>query len=271
MQYAVVDSEPEVTAGCIDSAAALWPDVIGNLKDQELADVKAKMRTMRPVMNSTWEFLVAVRLLATDTDVTELQRNWSSACHQALKEWGTSERQVEEHSQKFRKQRVAGNEEAFIENNKLYSGVADAVAQCQYPWYVITSRAKDRTLKLLKGLLSQNWPEDTPRLYAGLSPPNERKIAAIRDIAQRPLVTENKACLHFVDDRFETVQAVLEARDLRGINLKVYLADWGYNTEDEREAAEKMSGLLTINLKQFAELMQWGMVMGVDDGCGDDN
>lgn len=47
-----------------------------------------------------------------------------------------------------------------------------------------------------------------------------------RDIAQRPLVTESKARLHFVDDRFETVQAVLEAPDLRGTKLRVYLADW---------------------------------------------
>ena len=37
----------------------------------------------------------------------------------------------------------------------------------------------------------------------------------------------------------------------------------GYNTQDEREAAQNIPGLLTINLKQFAELMQWGVVMGV--------
>lgn len=50
--------------------------------------------------------------------------------------------------------------------------------------------------------------------------------APCRDIAQRPMVLESKARLHFVDDRFETVQAVLEAADLKGANLKVYLADW---------------------------------------------
>lgn len=37
----------------------------------------------------------------------------------------------------------------------------------------------------------------------------------------------------------------------------------GYNTEDERQAAQKIPGLLTINLKQFTELLQWGVVMGV--------
>ena len=51
-----------------------------------------------------------VRLLATGTDVTKLLQSWSSACYQALKDWGASEQQVEEHSQAFRKQRVAGNE-----------------------------------------------------------------------------------------------------------------------------------------------------------------
>ena len=37
----------------------------------------------------------------------------------------------------------------------------------------------------------------------------------------------------------------------------------GYNTEDERNAAQEVQGLATINLKQFAELMRWGVVMGV--------
>ena len=143
------------------------------------------------------------------TDVNQLLQDWATACRQALATWGTTQQEVAEHSESFRKRRVAGNEvrgehdeptacwacyikacaislhslgvqEAFIQNNKLYAGISDAVNLCQYPWYVITSRAKDRTLKLLKGLLSQDWPEDTPRLYAGLSPPNEMKIAAIR-------------------------------------------------------------------------------------------
>lgn len=47
-----------------------------------------------------------------------------------------------------------------------------------------------------------------------------------RDIAHRPLVTNSQARLHFVDDRFETVQAVLEASDLKETKLRVYLADW---------------------------------------------
>ncbi len=51
-------------------------------------------------------------------------------------------------------------------------------------------------------------------------------VFARSDIASRPLVAEGNACMHFVDDRFETVKAVLEAPDLKQTKLKVYLADW---------------------------------------------
>ncbi|KAK9866107.1 hypothetical protein WJX84_005680, partial [Apatococcus fuscideae] len=193
----IVDSEPEVTAGCIESAAALWSQSLSKLEGAQLAELKNKMRTVRPVMNATWEFLVAARLLASDAkSLDSLLQDWPSVCDWAIKEWGTTQHAIEEHSEAFRKQRVAGDEGAFIQNNMLYPGILDAVSQCQYPW-----------------------------LYAKLSPPNEKKIAAISDIAQRPLVNESKARLHFVDDRFETVKAVLEAPDLKGIRLKVYLAD----------------------------------------------
>ncbi len=37
----------------------------------------------------------------------------------------------------------------------------------------------------------------------------------------------------------------------------------GYNTKHEQSQARHVQGLLTINLKQFAELLRWGMVMGV--------
>ena len=119
----------------------------------------------------------------------------------------------------------------------------------------------------------------------------------------RPLVRESGATLHFVDDRFETVEAVAAAFDGQKKKIRVYLADWyvfvcraskhapatapplslstqtsllvyalrrGYNTNDERQAARRMPGVQLISISQFIELLTWGIVMGVDDGCEPD-
>ena len=42
----------------------------------------------------------------------------------------------------------------------------------------------------------------------------------------------------------------------------------GYSTEEHKsQVAETAPLIRTINLKQFEELLKWGMLSGVDDGC----
>eukprot|EP00873_Tetraselmis_striata_P033143 jgi/Tetstr1/453407/TSEL_040389.t1 len=53
-------------------------------------------------------------------------------------------------------------------------------------------------------------------------------------------------------------------RAVEGWNL--YLAGWGYNTEDERAEA-RAAGIRVLSLEECCELLKWGVLMGVDDGC----
>ena len=41
----------------------------------------------------------------------------------------------------------------------------------------------------------------------------------------------------------------------------------GYNTQEERRRAQHMSGVQLLSLTGFCELLRWGIIMGVDDGC----
>lgn len=45
-------------------------------------------------------------------------------------------------------------------------------------------------------------------------------------IAERPMVVEGGATLHFIDDRFETVQTAAANADLRARGVKIYFASW---------------------------------------------
>jgi hypothetical protein len=44
---------------------------------------------------------------------------------------------------------------------------------------------------------------------------------------------------------------------------QLYLADWGYNTEEERAAAAALPGVRLLSLPDFCELLRWGVLMGV--------
>ena len=60
--------------------------------------------------------------------------------------------------------------------------------------------------------------------------------------------------------------AATQAPDL-AVRWQLWLADWGYNTEEERAAAAALPGVRRLTLPQFCELLTWGCVSGVDDGC----
>ncbi len=51
------------------------------------------------------------------------------------------------------------------------------------------------------------------------------RVVRRRTVMDRPLVRDSGATLHFVDDRFETVEAVAAAFDGEK-KIRVYLADW---------------------------------------------
>lgn len=41
----------------------------------------------------------------------------------------------------------------------------------------------------------------------------------------------------------------------------------GYSTDEDKGAIAGQSRVKSISLAQFRELLKWGVVMGVDDGC----
>jgi phosphoglycolate phosphatase-like HAD superfamily hydrolase len=57
--------------------------------------------------------------------------------------------------------------------------------------------------------------------------------------------------LWFVEDRLKTLQLVKQQPDLDAV--KLYLADWGYNTQAEREVAYHDSRIKLLSLSQLAQ------------------
>ena len=74
----------------------------------------------------------------------------------------------------------ASVQDEWVKRHVMYPGLQETLKNCKYPWYVVTSRAKHRTLKLIDALLDMQWPEDTPRLYSKMLPPNEKKIETLQ-------------------------------------------------------------------------------------------
>jgi len=57
--------------------------------------------------------------------------------------------------------------------------------------------------------------------------------------------------LWFVEDRLKTLQLVQQQADLNDVRL--YLADWGYNTIAHQEAARNDPRIQLLSLSQFVQ------------------
>lgn len=58
---------------------------------------------------------------------------------------------------------------------------------------------------------------------------------------------------HFVEDKLSTLQKIEKEDQLDGYNL--YLVEWGYNTEPEKQYARDSSRIELIDMARFDELM----------------
>jgi len=147
------------------------------------------------------------------------------------------------------------------DTGQLLSGVKDSLQTCELPWYLISTHPAKETSQAVAQQTGLEWPADTPRMLADLGASPHDMVNAIRTIAEKPLVKDNNAKLH-------AVLASKQVAELASsqMSTQLYLADWvpGADTAGR-------PNIRVITLKQFQELLRWGILMGVDDGCGDDN
>jgi len=262
----LIDSEPEVSQSAYDAAKDYWPDLFAKVDGAKRAGVLAGLRETRPVLVRGYESMVMARLILEDPNsVSSILADWESLLQAMLSGWGEDWQQLQQAFEQHRGDWLASDREGWLAMNQPYPGVAEALRYCEFPFYIASSKAAKRVSPLLKEQLGQDIPEDSPRLFASLLPPNEMKVETLRQIAARPICADTGARLHFVDDRLETLLAVRGSAGMDKWNL--YLADWGYNTKEERMAAAGTPRIKVLNRPAFLELLKWGILMGVDDGC----
>jgi hypothetical protein len=70
--------------------------------------------------------------------------------------------------------------------------------------------------------------------------------------------------IHFVEDRYETLLGVIHALEISNstilesenrLDVALYLADWGYNTPEQRAAARSNKQITVISQHEFSDLM----------------
>ncbi|XP_052117129.1 uncharacterized protein LOC107485747 [Arachis duranensis] len=125
----------------------------------------------------------------------------------------------------------------------LFHGV-DSATQDWIVDQMHSSRFADALLRELAGVTIP--PE---RIYGlGTGP----KVEVLKQLQKRP--KHQGLTLHFVEDRLATLKNVIKEPELDQWNL--YLGNWGYNTQKEREEAAAIPRIQVLELSDFSKKLK---------------
>ena len=271
----VCDSAQEVMSAGLSCAREYWPDVFGGDVDEEA--LWKSLCLVRPRLVKGYESMLMARILVErglegKEDILSCD-DWATTEHgmvrQMLDVYGSTESELQSFFESWRMKRIENDFDSWIDLNPLYSGVKDALDDCQC-FYIASSKSGNRLIPLLNRLLDLGVDEESPRVFSGLIPPNELKLEVLETVMERPVAQHEGTQLHFIDDRFETLEYICHSANEKVLDrYTMYLASWGYCTEEEKAKAKEMDRIRVLELDEFLELLRFGIIMKVNDGCQD--
>lgn len=242
------------------ASAQLWPELFAD--PSVLARKKEiihKMRLVRPVVETGYENLVQVRCLLEDgagsaeskKSVERMLRSWSAEMlPAAMKKWNLQRSDLVEKFGSYRDDWMRRDLQSWLESNSFYPGVCDAVAAARDrdEAYIVTTKQTRFALALLREIGKIPFEED--RVFSQ-TVSGQPKGEVLRMLEERH--SGDGASYHFVEDKLSTLEKVTADESMRKWNL--YLVDWGYNTEEERERARKNERIEVVGVERFRELI----------------
>ncbi len=221
-------------------ARQLWTDMPEQLPPALLDD----FRKVRPVMETGYEAALMMRCLYEGITPDKLLHHFDSLIRHLVRR---DEINLERLKQRFGQTRddwIAHNEAEWLARNPLFEGVPETLRQWdESQIYIITTKQERFVKKILR---AHNVPFNHDHIFGldrGLG-----KDQILTELRQR----HSADPLLFVEDRLPTLLNIMAVPQLSTVTL--YLADWGYNTEKDREIAQHTDRISILDLRQLSQL-----------------
>ncbi|KAL8192354.1 hypothetical protein R6Q57_027539 [Mikania cordata] len=254
------DSCGESSISAVKAAKLKWPELFATV-DSSMEDwIVDQMHTVRPVVETGYENLLLVRLLleikipslqkssvAKGLTIEEILENWSGIKPVIMKEWIENRDELIDLFGKVRDEWMEKDLATWVGANRFYPGVPDALKFASSQLYIVTTKQGRFADALLRELAGVTLPPE--RIYGLGSGP---KVEVLKMLQKQP--EHQGLTLHFVEDRLATLKNVIKEPELNGWNL--YLGDWGYNTQKEREEAATYSRIQLLQLSDFSKKLK---------------
>ena len=207
-------------------------------------EIAASFYRLRPVIETGWEMPILIRALVEGISAQEILQKWGEISQFILQESKLLAPDIAQKLDQIRDEWISTDLESWLNLHRFYPGVVDKMQSLLnssvQPMIITTKEGR-----FVSQLLQQQGVKMPPESIIGKESKRPKQ-----QILQE-LIAQNQVKLWFVEDRLKTLQVVQQQPKLAAV--KLYLADWGYNTASERAAARQTSGIELISLSTFTQ------------------
>jgi len=200
---------------------------------------------LRPVIETGWEMPVLIKALLAGIGEDRILQEWVSLTQEILYSDNLTSSDIGTKLDRNRDEWIANDLDGWLSLHHFYPGVLEkitSVLASPVQLYIITTKEG----RFVQQLLQKAGIELPATMIFGKEVKRPKYQILAELIQEHKLLPEN---VWFVEDRLKTLQVVLNKPNLHGVRL--YLADWGYNTASERQAATHEPRIQLISLSQF--------------------
>lgn len=249
-----LDFDGVICNGLIEYFQVAWRtycQVWQKANDTPPDDLAARFYRLRPVIETGWEMPVLVKALVEGIAEDKILQDWGSINEQILLIDHLKAAEIGAKLDKMRDEWIATDLNGWLSMHRFYPGVVDkitATVTSGIKLYIITTKSGRFTQQLLQ---QQGVNIPAENIFGKeVKRPKYEILQALLQTTNTPSLS-----LWFVEDRLKTLQLVKQQPNLEGV--KLFLADWGYNTQSEKDTAQNDQRIQLLSLinftKDFAE------------------
>jgi phosphoglycolate phosphatase-like HAD superfamily hydrolase len=245
-----LDFDGVICDGLIEYFEVAWRTyckIWSSASDTPPANLASRFYRLRPVIETGWEMPVLIKALIAGISDDKILQDWVNITPQILSADNLQAKEISTKLDYLRDEWIATDLASWLSLHRFYPGVVEklqATLSSSVKLYIVTTK-EGRFVQQLLQQAGVNLP--TNAIFG--KEVKRPKYEILRELIQ---VADTKPVkLWFMEDRLKTLQLVQQQPDLKDVQL--FLADWGYNTQPEREAAQNDPRIKLISLVQFAD------------------
>ena len=209
------------------------------------SDLASSFYRVRPAIETGWEMPLLIRALLTGITEEQILLDWPNIVPQLMTENSLKAESVGAMLDGLRDNWIAEDLAGWLSLHRFYPGVAESLQKLQESSVkiAIVTTKEGRFVRELLELAGVTMPSEL--IYG-----KEYKKPKHQILREFLAASGDDSTIWFVEDRLKTLLSVKQQPDLS--NVKLFLADWGYNTLSERKSVAENFPVKLLSLSQFA-------------------